>query len=372
MVGRAAGDQSFTKSSRASGKQMAGRGPRVCGAMTIWLLGPDAQCGNVNRPWLDFRGRTAEQELQRGWTEGVHPGDLDQLMIAYRSAFQVRSPLHLRFRFRRTDDSYARVTAEGIPEFRADGNLAGYVCALTEIKTIYCDDGATGSGNIQSTVPDLAHSERHCWGNRGFDSPEEWLRNIYASSGPVFVLDGCGRAVYCNRAFRALAAKAAPNDASGRLATSNRRVKGRALVRAERLRSDRGTDCIAEIRAWLSSSSGFRNMRVSVEPVSFGGERMIAFSILDTIEAGEGRTLESTFLHDLLNAVGCIQMLIDLLMEKTSRKERIEYIKLLQLSMNRLLSQIDARRMMLHDTAPMQSVCNEHDVLEKTAIAAGL
>ena len=111
-------------------------------------------------------------------------------------------------------------------------------------------------------------------------------------------------------------------------------------------------------------------MRVSAEPVSFGRQRMIAFSILETIGASEGRTLDSAFLHDLLNAVGCIQMLIDLLMEKTSRKERIEYIKLLQLSMNRLLSQIDARRMMLHDTAPVQSVCNERGLLEKTAIAA--
>ena len=365
MLRRVTGDRAFKASSPASEQSMNGQGPWVCEPMTIWLFGRDALCGNVNRRWREFRGRTTEQELQVGWTEGVHPGDLDQLMISYRFAFEVRSPLQLRFRFKRTDDSYACVTAQGVPKFLADGNLAGYVCALTEIKMEDSDAGSTESSHIQSTVPDLAQSKGPHRRNTGLDLAEEPLRILDASSDPVVVFDSCGRAVYCNGAFRALAAQAAPSGASGGLATGAPRAKGRALPHAGSLCSDRGSNCMAEVRAWLSSGSDFRNMRVSAEPVSIGGERMIAFSILETIEASEGRTLDSAFLHDLMNAVGGIQMLIDLLMEGTSRKERIEYIRLLQLSMNRLLSQIDTRRMMQYNTAPMQSVCNVHDVLEE-------
>jgi PAS domain-containing protein len=365
MLRRAAGDQSFKGSSRASEQSVSGQEPRFREPMTIWLIGRDAQCGNVNRHWREFRGRTAEQELEVGWTEGVHPGDLDQLMIAYRSAFEARSPLQLRFRFRRTDDSYVCVAAEGVPKFLADGNLAGYVCALTEIQTADSDDGSTGSSHIQSTVPDSAQLEGQQPRNRGFDSPQELLRHLNAPADPVVVLDSRGRAVYCNEEFLALAVKAPPSGASGGAAMGDPRAKGRALARAESLCSDRAIDCVAEVQAWLSSVSDFRNMRVSAEPITVGGERMIAFSILDTTEASAGRTLGRAFLHDLLNAVGGIQMLIDLLMEGASRKEQIEYVRLLQLSMNRLLSQIDARRMMLQDTTPMQSVCNVHDVLEE-------
>jgi signal transduction histidine kinase len=262
-------------------------------------------------------------------------------MIGYRSAFEARSPLQLWFRFRRTDDSYAFVTAEGVPKFLADGNLAGYVCALREIKTEDSDNGSTDGRRRR---------------NRALGSPEKLLQHLDASADPVVVLNHRGRAVYCNEALRALAAKAAPGGAPDGAARVDPRAKGRVLARA--------SDCIGVVQAWLSSVSDFRNIRISANPISLGGERMIAFSILDTIEASEGRSLGRAFLHDLLNAVGGIQMLIDLLLEGTSRKERIEYIRLLQLSMNRLLSQIDAR-MMRHDTETKQTVCNVHEVLEE-------
>lgn len=344
---------------------MSAEGNGVREPMMIWLFGPDAQCGNVNRRWLEFRGRTVEQELQAGWTEGVHPEDLDELMIAYRSAFEARCLLELRFRFRRTDDSYVFVTGEGVPKFLAGGKLAGYVFALTEIRTADSDDGSSGSSHIQSTPPDSVPLEGQAGRNTGLESSEKLLQQLAASVDAVVVLDSHGHAVYCNEAFQRLAARAVPSGASDVAVKPGPRANGRALARSGSPWPNRDIDCAAEVQAWLSSVSDFRNMRVSAEPISIGGERMIAFSILDTIEAGESRTLGRAFLHDLLNAVGGIQMLIDLLMEGASRKERIEYIRLLQLSLNRLLSQIDQRRTMLQDTGAMPSVCNVHDVLEE-------
>ena len=39
----------------------------------IWVAGPDKVLTFFNKTWLDFVGRTLEQELDNGWVESVHP-----------------------------------------------------------------------------------------------------------------------------------------------------------------------------------------------------------------------------------------------------------------------------------------------------------
>ena len=56
----------------------------------VWMSDPDKLCTYFNQPWLDFTGRSMQQELGNGWSEGVHADDLQECLDTYVRAFHAR------------------------------------------------------------------------------------------------------------------------------------------------------------------------------------------------------------------------------------------------------------------------------------------
>jgi PAS domain S-box-containing protein len=99
----------------------------------IWMAGPDKLCTYVNAPWLQFTGRFLEEEIGKGWTDGVHPEDLARCWTTYTLAFDRRERLRMECRLRRRDGEYRWVLTSGVPRFNADGSFAGYVGSAIDI-----------------------------------------------------------------------------------------------------------------------------------------------------------------------------------------------------------------------------------------------
>jgi PAS domain S-box-containing protein len=99
----------------------------------IWIVDPDRRCTYLNKRWLDFTGRTLEEEMGEGWMQGIHPEDYQGCFEGYVSSFEEREPLELEYRVRRYDGEYRWVYDTGIPRFSADGTFLGYIGSAIDI-----------------------------------------------------------------------------------------------------------------------------------------------------------------------------------------------------------------------------------------------
>ncbi|MEI6393754.1 MAG: PAS domain S-box protein [Verrucomicrobiota bacterium] len=99
----------------------------------IWASGRDKWCNYFNKTWLDFTGRTMDQEMGNGWTEGVHPDDLVRYLEIYVGSFDEQKPFHIEYRLRRHDGEYRWVLDSGTPRYDMGGDFAGYIGSCTDI-----------------------------------------------------------------------------------------------------------------------------------------------------------------------------------------------------------------------------------------------
>ncbi len=138
------------------------------GHALIWTSGLDKHCNYFNRVWLDFTGRSPEQEFGDGWTAGVHPDDIGQCLDTYVKAFDRREPFSMEYRLRRHDGEYRWLLDEGKPRHDTQGNFLGYIghClditerrqAEAEISRLAYYDALTGLPNRRLLIDRLTQT----------------------------------------------------------------------------------------------------------------------------------------------------------------------------------------------------------------------
>ena len=109
-------------------REMADASPTL-----IWMSDTSKVCSYFNKTWLEFTGRTIQQEMGNGWTEGVHPEDLQYCIDIYINAFDAREKFSTEYRLKRYDGEYRWILDNGVPRFTSSGDFLGYIGSCIDI-----------------------------------------------------------------------------------------------------------------------------------------------------------------------------------------------------------------------------------------------
>ena len=120
--------QAAVKESEARFRNMADTAP-----VMIWVSSPDKGYTYFNQRWLDFTGRTMDEQLGTGWVAGLHPESVDKCLQTYTTAFDKREPFTMECRLRRADGVYRWVIDNATPRFSASGEFLGYIGSCVDI-----------------------------------------------------------------------------------------------------------------------------------------------------------------------------------------------------------------------------------------------
>jgi PAS domain S-box-containing protein len=120
--------ESALRESEESFRVMADTAP-----VMVWRSGTDKACDFFNRPWLEFRGRSMDQEIGDGWTQGVHAADLEACIATYAASFDERRSFRMEYRLQRADGEHRWVLDSGVPRVAPDGSFAGYIGSCIDI-----------------------------------------------------------------------------------------------------------------------------------------------------------------------------------------------------------------------------------------------
>ena len=126
----------------------------------IFRTDPGGNCIYVNDRWCQISGLTPKAAIGEGWRRGLYPEDTDSIALEWQQSAQQNRPFRLEYRFQRPDGAVAWVYGQSVAELDADGQVVGYVGAITDISDRKLAETALIQSEAQSrailaAVPDF-------------------------------------------------------------------------------------------------------------------------------------------------------------------------------------------------------------------------
>ena len=99
----------------------------------IFTATPAGDVDYFNRQWMEFTGLSFDEIKNWGWTQFVHPDDLEENLRTWRHALETGEPFLFQHRFRRADGNFRWHLSRAHPMRDAAGNISMWIGSNTEI-----------------------------------------------------------------------------------------------------------------------------------------------------------------------------------------------------------------------------------------------
>jgi PAS domain S-box-containing protein len=121
----------------------------------VAIMAPSGELEAVNRPLIEYFGRTVEELKNWGTSDAVHPEDLPRVLESYKTSLATGTPFHQELRMRRFDGEYRWFENRGAPIRDESGRITRWYCLLVDIEA-----RMRALERLQQLQSDLAHMHR--------------------------------------------------------------------------------------------------------------------------------------------------------------------------------------------------------------------
>jgi PAS domain S-box-containing protein len=98
-----------------------------------WTTNADGEVAEDIPSWRKFTGQSEEQVKGWGWSEALHPDDVEHTAQVWRNAVATKNRYETEYRILRYDGVYRHFLARGVPVFKDNGDIREWVGTCIDV-----------------------------------------------------------------------------------------------------------------------------------------------------------------------------------------------------------------------------------------------
>jgi PAS domain S-box-containing protein len=99
----------------------------------VWTTNADGEVVEDMPSWRNYTGQTYEEIKGRGWSNALHPDDLEHTLQVWKKAVMEKSNYETEYRILRQDGTYRHFMVRGIPVLEKDRSIREWVGTCIDI-----------------------------------------------------------------------------------------------------------------------------------------------------------------------------------------------------------------------------------------------